>query len=74
MPVRIARDVDVVGPLELRGIAVGGADHDVKNLALADVAAVDVEILPRGADAALGRRLVAQEFLRREIDQLRVAP
>ena len=64
-----ARDVDSVWVVELIRVAIGRADHDVEKLALADLHAADLKILARGADAALGWRVVSEEFLSREIDQ-----
>ena len=72
--VGIARDVEPVRVVELLRVAIGGADHDVENLALADLHAADFEILARGADAALGRRVEAEEFFGGEIDELRDRP
>ena len=61
-----------VGPVELRRIAVRRTNHDMENLALADLASVDLKILARRANATLGRRFEAQEFLGREVDQVRI--
>ena len=71
MAVGIAGDVEPVGIGELIGVAIGGADHDVENLAFADLYAADFKILARGTDATLGRRVEAEEFLSRQVDELR---
>src|SRR5271165_2661014 len=52
VPIGIAGNVEPIGIVELSRIAVGGADHDVENLAFADPAPLDLEILARGPDAA----------------------
>ncbi len=70
--VGIARDVDPVRVGKLVRIAVRGADHDMENLALADLLAADLKVFARGPDAALGRCVVAQEFLGGEVDQARI--
>ena len=69
--VGIAGDVEPDGIGELIGVAIGGADHDVENLAFADLYAADFKILARGTDATLGRRVEAEEFLSRQVDELR---
>ena len=68
MAIGIARDVDPVRIVELGWVAVGGTDHDMEQLAPVDLPAADLEILAGGADAALGRRLVTEEFLGSEVD------
>ena len=70
--VGIAGDVEPVGIGELIGVAIGGADHDVENLAFADLYAADFKILARGTDATLGRRVEAEEFLGRQVDEFEI--
>src|SRR5579872_7316893 len=71
--VRITGDVELVGISELIGVPVGGADHDVENLAFADVYAADFKILARGTDTTLGRRVETEEFLTREVDEFAIS-
>ena len=72
VPIRIAGNVKLIGLVELRRIAIGGADHDVENLAFADSSPIHLEILACGADTALRRCVVAQELLGGEIDKTRI--
>ena len=68
--VGVTRNVDPVRVGKLVRIAVRGADHDMENLALADLLAADLKVFARGPDAALGRCVVAQELFGGEVDQV----
>src|ERR1700733_6178023 len=67
------RYVQAVRVFELLRIAVGGTNHNVKNLPLADVLAARPEVLPGCADSALRRSVETQELLGGKIDQFRSA-
>src|ERR1700722_10413861 len=73
VPVGAPRYVQAIRIFELLRIAVGGTNHNVKNLPLADILAAHPEVLPRRADSPLRRGVETQELLSGEIDQFRLA-
>ena len=72
MPVGPALDVDVVGVLELLGVAVGRGPRQEHPVTFAHRASVELGVLGDGAGQRLGRGEEPQELLDRLVQQARV--